>query len=597
MTDKLVVRGLKRTEKEPLRFTAIDPDSFYVEWSMNTSWTLQFTIKDDGSIGYNMLDAEASLFWDGQEYIIKQCTPTASGEVDGKDIVATHVYTEVGRIRKYKQYIDPNDPSAKQDHDVKVAQDNSGSDDDQGQKTEKTTKNGNTTTKTTVTKTDETKQETENQKMYSIEDVLKFFLDGNQLGFTYEVIGKFDKARIAEITDGTGTDMLSKITEAWPNAVIYPDNRKIRVYSLDEFQKDYGNRLDYEYNTTEFKLTYDATSLTNVVYCIGGRYSVQTDTETSTDTSGSGGPGADKVVADAKKYLGVPYRWGGPGGARGGNPFDGMDCSSFVSQVYKDFGINIPAYTVSMEPYFHQVSTPQTGDVGFYGPHGGSTHICLMLNSNTMIYEPDTGDVCKIRPVSVYPPSWYARNDQMASIVAGGSSGSDNDGGDSQESSKTDEYYYFAPFFAKVQKSIDMYGEYPADPIEDGRFRDRKAMEQYAISKLQPDPALSVEVSTYSDFKPIPGDKVHCMVDDFSLSTNLAVVGFQWYPFSKSNYTSVTLNTNAQNILDYQHSHQIKLDKAIQDISTTTTDIENGLNKGVWTQAEVNTFGSNFNND
>lgn len=588
MTDKITVRGLKRSEVEPLALTAIDPDSFYIEWELNQTWTLQFTVKDDRSVAYNMLDAQASVFFDGQEYIVKQCTPSFSEGVDGKDIVATHVYNEVSRIRKYKDYVDTNDPSSKQDHDVKVAPDAVG-DDNKGSTTTKTVHGGTTTT---VTKTDETQQETEDQVEYTINDVLKFFLDGNNLGFTWQVIGNFDKARIARITEGNGNDMLSKITEAWPNAVIYPDNKNIRVYSLDEFQKDRGNRLDYLYNTTEFKITYDSTSLTNEVLCIGGRYSV--DTETETDTSGNGGPGADKVVEDAKKYVGVPYVLGGAGGARGGDPMTGMDCSSFVSQVYKDFGINIPAYTVSMEPYFHDVSTPQTGDVGFYGPRGGSTHIALMLNSTTMEYEPEPGDVCKIRPISSYPPSWFARNDQMAAIVAGSGSGGSGDG-DTQDTSSSSEFYYFAPFWAKEQKSIDLYGEYPADPLEDGRFRDKNAMNTYALTKLQPDPTMSVEVTTYTHFKPIPGDQVHCMVQDYDLSTRIAVVGFQWYPFSKSNYTSVTLNTNAQNILDYQHSHQIKLDKAIQEVANTTTNIQNGLNRGIWTQAEVNTFGNNFN--
>lgn len=598
MSNKLTVRGLKRTEVEPLDLKALDTDSFYIDWEMNQTWTLQFTVKDDKSLAYNMLDAECSIFWDGQEYIVKQCTPGFSGGVDTKDIVATHIYNEVSRIRKYKDYIDNNDPSSKQDHDVKVKPDNdSGDDSSKEQKSENTQQQGNKTIKTTVTKTDESDSD-ENQLMYSVEDVLKFFLDDNTLGFTYQVIGNFDKARIAEITDGSGSDMLSKITEAWPNAVIYPDNKNIRVYTLDEFQKDHDTRLDYQHNTTEFKITYDATSLTNEVYCIGAKYSVETDTETTTDTSGSGGPGADKVVADAKKYVGVPYVWDGAGGARGGNPMSGMDCSSFVSQVYKDFGINIPAYTVSMEPYFHQVSSPQTGDVGFYGPHGGSTHIALMLNGSTMEYEPQPGEVCKITSISSYPPSWYARNDQMAAIVAGqGDGGDGGDGGDTQESSKTDEYYYFKPFMAKVQKSIDLYGEYPAEPIEDGRFKDPKAMNDYAISKLQPDPSMSVEVATFTSMKPIAGDKIHCLIKDYDLNTNLAVVGYQYYPFSKNNYTAITLNTSAQNILDYQHSHQVQLDKAIQNIAISEQATKDAMNRGVWTETEVNTFGSNFNND
>ena len=571
--NKVKVRGVGRTEIEPLN--CIDPDSFYVDWEINSAWSIQFTAHDDKSFAYSMLDAQASLFFDGQEYIIKQAEPDASGKVNTIDVVATHVYFELSRIRKYKTYIDPAD--ADKQTDVKVygstqQDDDSGNDDDpNAQKTVTSTTNGNTTTKTTVTKTDETKEDSdENQVEYHIEDVLKHWLDGNQLSFSYQVIGDFPTARLEELADGSGTDMLSKITEAWPNAVIYPDNRNIRVYAQDQFYKDHENRLDYEHNTTEFKWSFDSTSLTNEVMCIGGKYSIETQVDTSTsgdDSHGSGGAGADKVVNDAKQYLGVPYVWGGAGGARGGNPFSGMDCSSFVSQVYKDMGINIPAYTVAMEPYGHEIdrSQVQTGDMGFYGSHGGSYHISMALNNSTMIYEPAPGQSCKTQSIDSYPPTWWERNDQMAAIVAGDS----DSGGDTtseSSSSTSSEFYYFAPFMYRDEESIKKYGEYPAEPYEDDRFSDKNAMTEAAKTKIRPNPALSAEVTTYSNFKPIAGDMIHIMVKEQAICTNEAIVGFNWYPYSMANPTSVTLNSSEQNILDYQHSRQVELSNAIDTV-------------------------------
>ena len=589
--NKVKVRGVGRTETEPLN--CIDPDSFYVDWEANSAWSIQFTAHDDKSFAYSMLDAQASLFFDGQEYIIKQAEPDASGKVNTIDVVATHVYFELSRIRKYKTYIDPAD--ADKQTDVKVygstqndnnnSGDNSGDDDDpNAQKTETTTTEGNTTTKTTVTKTDETKEDSdENQVEYHIEDVLKHWIDGNQLGFSYQVIGDFPTARLEELADGSGTDMLSKITEAWPNAIVYPDNKNIRVYAQDQFYKDYGNRLDYEYNTTEFKWTFDSTSLTNEVMCIGGKYSIETQVDTSTsgdDSHGSGGAGADKVVNDAKKYLGVPYVWGGAGGARGGDPYSGMDCSSFVSQVYKDMGINIPAYTVAMEPYGHEIdrSQVQTGDMGFYGSHGGSYHISMALNNSTMIYEPAPGQSCMTQSIDSYPPTWWERNDQMAAIVAGDS----DSGGDTtseSSSSTSSEYYYFAPFMYRDEESIKKYGEYPAEPFEDDRFSDKNSMIESAKAKIKPHPALSAEVTTYSHFKPIAGDMIHIMVKEQSICTNEAVVGFNWYPYSMANPTSVTLNSSEQNILDYQHSRQVALSDAIEAVKKESIGAANQVNQ------------------
>lgn len=589
--EKVTVRGVGRTETEPLN--CIDPDSFYVDWEVNSAWSIQFTARDDGSFAYSMLDAQASLFFDGQEYIIKQAEPDTSGRVNTIEVVATHVYFELSRIRKYKTYIDPAD--ADKQTDVKVygstqndndnSGDDSGNDDDpNAQKTETTTTEGNTTTKTTVTKTDETKEDSdENQVEYHIEDVLKHWIDGNQLGFSYQVIGDFPTARLEELADGSGTDMLSKITEAWPNAVIYPDNRNIRVYAQDQFYKDYGNRLDYPNNTTEVKWTFDSTSLTNEVMCIGGKYSIETEVDTSTsgdDSHGSGGAGADRVVNDAKQYLGVPYVWGGAGGARGGDPHSGMDCSSFVSQVYKDMGINIPAYTVAMEPYGHEIdrSQVQTGDMGFYGLPGGSYHICMALNNSTMIYEPRPGQSCMTQAIDSYPPTWWERNDQMASIVAGDS----DSGGDTtseSSSSTSSEYYYFAPFMYRDEESIKKYGEYPAEPYEDDRFSDKNAMTEAAKTKIRPNPALSAEVTTYSNFKPIAGDMIHIMVKEQAICTNEAIVGFNWYPYSMANPTSVTLNSSEQNILDYQHSRQVALSDAIEAIKKESIGAANQVNQ------------------
>lgn len=589
LDNKVKVRGQGRTEIEPLN--CIDPDTFYIDWEVNSTWSIQFTAYDDGSFAYSMLDAQASLFFDGQEYIIKQAEPDANGGVNTIDIVATHIYFEISRIRKYKTYVDPADAdkqtdvkvfgSTQKDDDSDSSGNDSGDDDQDNPNVQKTVTSkteGNTTTKTTVTKTDETNDDSEDEDQvdYHIEDVLKYWIDGNNLGFSYQVIGTFPTVRLEKLSDGSGTDMLGKITESWPDAIIYPDNKNIRVYEQKEFYKDYGNRLDYEYNTSEFKWSYDSTSLTNEVLCIGGKYSIETETDTSTsgdDTHGSGGAGADKVVNDAKQYLGVPYVWGGAGGARGGNPRNGMDCSSFVSQVYKDMGINIPAYTVSMEPYGHEISRSQvqTGDMGFYGSHGGSYHICMALNNSTMIYEPAPGQSCKTQLIDSYPPTWWERNDQMASIVAGNS----DSGGDTtseSSSSTSSEYYYFAPFMYRDEESIKKYGEYPAEPIEDGRFKDKNAMIEYVKTKLQPDPALSLEVTLTTSFKPVAGDMIHIMVKEQDIKTNLAVVGFNWYPFSSSssNPTSVTLNTSSQNILDYQHSRQVALNDALNEVKRET---------------------------
>ena len=55
----------------------------------------------------------------------------------------------------------------------------------------------------------------------------------------------------------------------------------------------------------------------------------------ATTVAGASGVSGSAVVADAEKYLGVPYVWGGESNS-------GLDCSGLVQKTFKDLGINVP---------------------------------------------------------------------------------------------------------------------------------------------------------------------------------------------------------------------------------------------------------------
>ena len=97
----------------------------------------------------------------------------------------------------------------------------------------------------------------------------------------------------------------------------------------------------------------------------------------------------EKVVAEAKKYLGVPYVWDGESPA-------GFDCSGFTTYVYRQFGINIPSYTVSQVQYGSYVSYSnlQPGDLVFFdNTYNGAnpTHVGIYMGNNQMIHASDDG--------------------------------------------------------------------------------------------------------------------------------------------------------------------------------------------------------------
>lgn len=50
-------------------------------------------------------------------------------------------------------------------------------------------------------------------------------------------------------------------------------------------------------------------------------------------------------------------------------------------------------------------------------------------------------------------------------------------------------------------------------------------MEEYALSKLQPEPALSVDVTTFENFNPIAGDVMTLKIKDGS---NFNAPGISW---------------------------------------------------------------------
>ena len=75
---------------------------------------------------------------------------------------------------------------------------------------------------------------------------------------------------------------------------------------------------------------------------------------------------ADKIIEEAKRHIGTPYRWA----ANGPSAFD---CSGFTRYVYKQFGYNIPRTSTSqaenLRPVLGDMSALQKGDLVLFGNH------------------------------------------------------------------------------------------------------------------------------------------------------------------------------------------------------------------------------------
>ncbi|MFL6107486.1 MAG: transglycosylase SLT domain-containing protein [Marmoricola sp.] len=108
--------------------------------------------------------------------------------------------------------------------------------------------------------------------------------------------------------------------------------------------------------------------------------------------------GAD-VVNEARKYLGVPYKWGGT------DPKTGLDCSGLVQLVYKNLGYDLPRVSGDQAKAGTEVpgglAAAQPGDLLTFG--SPVHHIGIYVGDGKMIEAPHPGADVRISTVTDTP--------------------------------------------------------------------------------------------------------------------------------------------------------------------------------------------------
>lgn len=201
----IVITNFEKTKEEIL--VGVDRDSFFENWQENETWEVGFLVMKTkaNAHSFDLVDYESSVFWNGQEFIIKQMKDYAVGAQRFKEVVATHVYYTIQDGYQYEQ----------------------------------------------MTGT------------FSINQCLSHIFASGSRGFSYEVIntnGVFSRIEQENFGDGNYLKLIDEVLTDY-DAVVIPDNKHLRFYPRTYYGNETQELIRYKFNTDEVHFEIDTYSL------------------------------------------------------------------------------------------------------------------------------------------------------------------------------------------------------------------------------------------------------------------------------------------------------------------------------------------------
>ena len=126
---------------------------------------------------------------------------------------------------------------------------------------------------------------------------------------------------------------------------------------------------------------------------------------------------SDTIRKYAEKYVGLPYVWGGSGPNK-----KGYDCSGFCSEMLYDMGYKRIGTTANFINTGQQVCPPWDkanilpGDCIVYRQNGAG-HVVMVVDQNTVVHAPRTGDVIKYADIEYYWKYMQKKNGKIMRYI------------------------------------------------------------------------------------------------------------------------------------------------------------------------------------
>lgn len=199
----------------------------------------------------------------------------------------------------------------------------------------------------------------------------------------------------------------------------------------------------------------------------------------------------------------------------------------------------------------------QTGDLLFWGAHGGSYHVSIAMDSTWRVGADNYQDGTVYRTIASWPPSFAVRIPQFAALAGGNAT---NTSDDSTTLSTTTQTYYALHYHYTDQDSVNQFGLHRGPQVLMDSVYDLNTLKKLVDTTVAHQPPTSItnnEVG-YDSFS--IGETCRVIVREQNINEMMTLMGITYNPFDKNGDVSLSWNNTGLAMKDviYAMSHDLQ---------------------------------------